>query len=99
MSITKTFLFPAHRVNEEILWDLNEQDLKDMDINEKGPIKIILKYIAKKDCLEEDTGHSSTQGQPEVVSSKIQHLYKWSHLIYKFLILLKINKHFCNFLH
>nr|XP_029721215.1 uncharacterized protein LOC109621257 [Aedes albopictus]XP_029729694.1 uncharacterized protein LOC109431111 [Aedes albopictus] len=61
----------AHRVNEEILWDLNEQDLKDMDINEKGPIKIILKYIAKKDCLEEDTGHSSTQGQPEVTIRSI----------------------------
>lgn len=61
----------AHRVTDDILWDLNEQDLIDVGIVEKGPIKIILKYISNKEQHGNDPQSSSIIGESEMTIRSI----------------------------
>lgn len=58
-------------MTDEILWDFDENDLIAIGITEKGPIKLILKYIADKKPQEENPSSSSTHEESEVVCGSL----------------------------
>lgn len=57
--------FPAHLVNDISLWDLTDDDLKEMDIVEKGPRKIITSFIERHAAPNDDLENSSDNKQDE----------------------------------
>lgn len=76
----------AHRVTDEILWDFDENDLIAIGITEKGPIKLILKYIADKKPQEENPSSSSTHEESEVtIRAILKKDVKFQKVIHRYL--------------